>query len=105
MGFNFKAGTDFWLSVVPTLDPSTRPSITSVLYLPRLGVGKSSINSGLSFPTMRARDDPCALLQNTSKPRLLLRIKQSASGPFTPQRPFSIVWLLLVGSNYQVTTD
>jgi putative ABC transport system permease protein len=35
-GFRFEANSDFWLPVVPTLDPSTRPSIRSVSVFARL---------------------------------------------------------------------
>lgn len=40
-GFDFEAGSDFWLPVVPTLDPSTKPSITSVTVFARLRDGAS----------------------------------------------------------------
>lgn len=40
-GFDFEAGSDFWLPVVPTLDPSTRPSITAVTVFARLKQGAS----------------------------------------------------------------
>ena len=35
-GFEFEAGAQFWLPVVPTLDPSTRPSIRNVTVVGRL---------------------------------------------------------------------
>jgi predicted permease len=35
-GFEFEAGSQFWLPVVPTLDPSTRPSIRNVTVVGRL---------------------------------------------------------------------
>jgi predicted permease len=35
-GFDFELGSQFWLPDVPTLDPSTRPSITSVAVIARL---------------------------------------------------------------------
>jgi predicted permease len=38
-GFEFEAGSQFWLPVVPTLDPSTRPSIRNVTVVGRLAPG------------------------------------------------------------------
>jgi len=38
-GFEFESGSQFWLPVVPTLDPSTRPSIRNVTVVGRLGPG------------------------------------------------------------------
>ena len=38
-GFNHETGSQFWLPVVPTLDPSTRPSIRSVTVVGRLAPG------------------------------------------------------------------
>lgn len=38
-GFTFESRSDFWLPAVPTLDPSTRPSIRSVNVLARLAPG------------------------------------------------------------------
>ena len=38
-GFEFEAGAQFWLPVVPTLDPSTRPSIRNVTVVGRLAPG------------------------------------------------------------------
>lgn len=38
-GFEFEAGAQFWLPVVPTLDPSTRPSIRNVAVVGRLAPG------------------------------------------------------------------
>ena len=35
-GFEFESGSQFWLPVVPTLDPSTRPSIRNVIVIGRL---------------------------------------------------------------------
>jgi predicted permease len=35
-GFEFEAGSQFWLPVVPTLDPSTRPSIRTLTVVGRL---------------------------------------------------------------------
>jgi predicted permease len=35
-GFEFESGSQFWLPVVPTLDPSTRPSIRNVTVVGRL---------------------------------------------------------------------
>ena len=40
-GFRFESNTDFWLPVVPTLDPSTRPSIRSVSVFARLAPGRT----------------------------------------------------------------
>jgi putative ABC transport system permease protein len=40
-GFDFEAGSQFWLPVVPTLDPSTRPSITAVTVFGRLAPGRT----------------------------------------------------------------
>lgn len=40
-GFEFEAGSQFWLPVVPTLDPSTRPSIRNVTVVGRLAPGAS----------------------------------------------------------------
>jgi predicted permease len=38
-GFDFESGSQFWLPVVPTLDPSTRPSIRNVIVFGRLAPG------------------------------------------------------------------
>ena len=38
-GFEFEVGNQFWLPVVPTLDPSTRPSIRNVTVVGRLAEG------------------------------------------------------------------
>jgi predicted permease len=38
-GFEFESGSQFWLPVVPTLDPSTRPSIRNVVVIGRLAPG------------------------------------------------------------------
>jgi putative ABC transport system permease protein len=40
-GFRFESGSQFWLPVVPTLDPSTRPSIRSVSVFARLAPGRT----------------------------------------------------------------
>src|SRR5262249_25850847 len=38
-GFDFESGARFWLPAVPSLDPSTRPSIRSVVVVGRLAHG------------------------------------------------------------------
>jgi putative ABC transport system permease protein len=38
-GFDFESGSKFWLPAVPSLDPSTRPSIRSVTVIARLARG------------------------------------------------------------------
>jgi putative ABC transport system permease protein len=40
-GFRFEINSDFWLPPVPTLDPSTRPSIRSVSAFARLAPGRT----------------------------------------------------------------
>ena len=40
-GFRFESGSQFWLSAVPTLDPSTRPSIRTVSVFARLAPGRT----------------------------------------------------------------
>ena len=40
-GFRFETGSQFWLPAVPTLDPSTRPSIRSVSVFARLAPGRT----------------------------------------------------------------
>lgn len=40
-GFDFESDNDFWLPTVPTLDPSTRPSIRSLTVLARLAPGRT----------------------------------------------------------------
>ncbi|MCC6929348.1 MAG: ABC transporter permease [Gemmatimonadaceae bacterium] len=40
-GFDFESGSKFWLPAVPTLDPSTRPSIRSLTVLARLAPGRT----------------------------------------------------------------
>ena len=40
-GFKFESGSDFWLPAVPTLDPSTRPSIRSINVVGRLAPGRT----------------------------------------------------------------
>ena len=40
-GFEHEVGSQFWLPVVPTLDPSTRPSIGTVTVIARLAPGRT----------------------------------------------------------------
>ena len=40
-GFDFEVGSQFWLPAVPTLDPSTRPSIRSITVMGRLAPGRT----------------------------------------------------------------
>jgi putative ABC transport system permease protein len=40
-GFNHEVGSQFWLPAVPTLDPSTRPSIKALTVIARLAPGRS----------------------------------------------------------------
>jgi predicted permease len=40
-GFRFETGSQFWLPAVPTLDPSTRPSIRTVSVFARLAPGRT----------------------------------------------------------------
>jgi predicted permease len=40
-GFRFEVNSDFWLPAVPTLDPSTRPSIRSMTVIGRLAPGRT----------------------------------------------------------------
>ncbi len=40
-GFNHEVGSQFWLPVVPVLDPSTRPSIRSLTVIGRLAPGQT----------------------------------------------------------------
>ena len=40
-GFNHEVGNRFWLPAVPTLDPSTRPSIRSITAIGRLAPGRT----------------------------------------------------------------
>jgi putative ABC transport system permease protein len=40
-GFRFEISSDFWLPTVPTLDPSTRPSIRTVSVFARLAPGRT----------------------------------------------------------------
>ncbi|HEX5077379.1 MAG TPA: ADOP family duplicated permease, partial [Gemmatimonadaceae bacterium] len=40
-GFRFEINSDFWLPVVPTLDPSTRPSIRTITVFARLAPGRT----------------------------------------------------------------
>ena len=40
-GFRFEVNSDFWLPVVPTLDPSTRPSIRTISVFARLALGRT----------------------------------------------------------------
>src|SRR5689334_2352777 len=40
-GFRFETNSDFWLPTVPTLDPSTRPSIRTVSVFARLARGRT----------------------------------------------------------------
>lgn len=40
-GFRFESGSQFWLPAVPTLDPSTRPSIRTVSAFARLAPGRT----------------------------------------------------------------
>lgn len=40
-GFDFESGSKFWLPAVPTLDPSTRPSIRTVTVIGRLRRGST----------------------------------------------------------------
>lgn len=40
-GFDHEVGSEFWLPAVPTLDPSTRPSIRSLTVIARLAPGRT----------------------------------------------------------------
>jgi len=62
-GFRFETGSQFWLPAVPTLDPSTRPSIRSVTVFARLAPGRTVADlrselAGIAVPvgTGAARD-------------------------------------------------
>jgi predicted permease len=58
-GFDFELRSQFWLPVVPTLDPSTRPSIRSVNLIGRLAPGRTlaQLNAELAAldPALLAR--------------------------------------------------
>jgi len=61
-GFDFELRSDFWLPVVPTLDPSTRPSIRSLNVLGRLAPGRTvgQLNAELATldPALLVRGGP-----------------------------------------------
>ena len=62
-GFDFETGSKFWLPAVPTLDPSTRPSIRSLSVLGRLRVGHTRADlaaelAQLEIPDQRGAAGP-----------------------------------------------
>ncbi|MGE0441161.1 MAG: ADOP family duplicated permease [Gemmatimonadales bacterium] len=62
-GFEHESGSKFWLPSVPTLDPSTRPSIRSLTVIARLKPGATVAQ----FRTELAALDPAAV--NAARPR------------------------------------
>jgi hypothetical protein len=62
-GFDFESGSKFWLPAVPTLDPSTRPSIRSLSVIARLAPGHTLRDlavelSRLEVPDQRGASGP-----------------------------------------------
>jgi len=58
-GFDFELRTQFWLPVVPTLDPSTRPSIRSLNVIGRLAPGRTLAQLNAELATL----DPATLVR------------------------------------------
>jgi putative ABC transport system permease protein len=63
-GFRYEVDSQFWLPVVPTLDPSTLPSIRSVAVVARLAPGRTlaQARSELAALSIPARDGPPTVL-------------------------------------------
>jgi hypothetical protein len=51
-GFNHEVDNQFWLPVVPTLDPSTRPSIRSLTVIGRLAPGRTLAQLNAELATL-----------------------------------------------------
>jgi predicted permease len=78
-GFEFESGSQFWLPAVPTLDPSTRPSITSVFVFGRLAPGRTIEQLRAELATLEL---PASPQDPTSRVRLVadpLRERYAAS--------------------------
>jgi putative ABC transport system permease protein len=72
-GFDFEVGSKFWLPVVPTLDPSTRPSIRSLNVIGRLAPGRTLAQLAGELATL----DPAALAQGATGTRTPMRLTAS----------------------------
>lgn len=70
-GFEHEVGTEFWLPVVPTLDPSTRPSIRSVVVVGRLAPGRTLAQARAELATI----DPLALRGDAAPGAAPLRLE------------------------------
>ena len=57
-GFEFEQGSQFWLPAVPTLDPSTRPSIRSLTVVGRLRPGATVAQLRAELSTIRPVAQP-----------------------------------------------
>src|ERR1041385_3483990 len=68
-GFDFETGSKFWLPAVPTLDPSTRPSIRSLNVIGRLAPGRTLAQLEGELATL----DPAALAQGGPGTRVPMR--------------------------------
>src|ERR1051325_7368701 len=69
-GFDFETGSKFWLPAVPTLDPSTRPSIRSLNVIGRLAPGRTLAQLEGELATL----DPAALAQGGPGTRVPMRL-------------------------------
>jgi predicted permease len=93
-GFEFEVGSDFWLPVVPTLDPSTRPSIRSLNVAARLAPGHTLEELRAELSTIRpglpaANGQPAVETALDAQP---LRVRYAAA-----TRSHDIVFASIVG--------
>ena len=72
-GFDFEVATKFWLPAVPTLDPSTRPSIRSLSVIGRLAPGRTLAQLVGELATL----DPAALAHGGPGSRVPMRLTAS----------------------------
>ncbi len=64
-GFDHETGTQFWIPTVPTLDPSTRPSIRALTVLGRLRVGHTVDQLNAELATLDPRAMAAASAEGT----------------------------------------
>ena len=72
-GFEYESRSRFWLPVVPVLDPSTRPSIRSLMVIGRLGPGRTLAELRGELATI----DPAALTQTGPGGKVTMRLDAS----------------------------
>jgi putative ABC transport system permease protein len=72
-GFEYESRSRFWLPVVPVLDPSTRPSIRSLMVIGRLAPGRTLAELRGELATI----DPTALTQTGPGGKVTIRLDAS----------------------------